>query len=148
MPLPQIDYSIAPLKLGISCRQTDLQLSSLARICSSSFPQNFIPAVKYLDIIWREGSDTAGDTRWQELLRPFTAVKGLYISQEAVSRIAPALKKLGERVTEVLPALETLTLYESTSRPDQEGIMQFVSARQLVGRPISISYGSSYLGFY
>ena len=148
MPLPQTDYSIAPLKLGISGKRTDLQLSSLARVCGSSFPQNFIPAVKYLDIIWREGSDTVENSQWQELLRLFTAVKGLYISQEAVSRIAPALKVLGERVTEMLPALETLTLYESTSGPDQEGIIQFVSARQLAGHPISISYGSSHIGFY
>ena len=38
------------LKLGISCRQSDWQLSSLAQVCSSSFPQALIPTVEHLYI--------------------------------------------------------------------------------------------------
>ena len=146
LPLPKTN-NVPPLKLGISYKQTDLQLSSLARMCDSSFPQNFIPAVKLLDIIWNEDwhsedSDGIETGEWLELLRSFTAVKGLYISREAVSRSAPALQELGERMTELLPSLDTLFLDEQTSGPVQESIAKFVSARQLAGHPISISYES------
>ena len=42
------------------------------------------------------------------------AVKGLYISEEFMPRIAPTLKELvGERVAEVLPDLLALLLEET-----------------------------------
>jgi hypothetical protein len=108
--------------------------------------------VKHLDIIWNlwgsEDPEVIENSEWQEILRSFTAVKSLYISREAVPQIAPALQELGERVTEVLPSLETLTLYEPMSGPVQEGIARFVSARQLVGHPVAISYGLGYIGLY
>ena len=149
LPLPKTN-DVPPLKLGISYKQTELHLSPLARVCGSSFPQDFLLALKHLDIIWKLGgsddSEVIENSEWLELLRPFTAVKSLYISEEAVPRIAPALQELvGERV---LPALETLTLYKSTSGPIQEGIARFVSARQLAGHPIAISYESGYNGLY
>ena len=145
LPLPQTNNVPPPLKLGISYKQTELQLSPLARVCGSSFPQDFIPAVKHLDIIWShwgpEDWEVIENSEWLELFRPFIAVKSLYISKGAVPRIAPALQELvGERVAEVLPALETLTLDVSTSGPIQEGIARFVSARQLSGHPVAISY--------
>jgi hypothetical protein len=152
LPLPQTN-NVPPLKLGISYKQTQLHLSPLARVCGSSFPKDFIPAVNHLDIIWNlwgsEDPEVIENSEWLELLRPFTAVKSLYISEEAVPRIAPALQELvGERVIEVLPALETLTLYKSASGPIQEGIARFVSARQLTGHPVAISYESGYNGLY
>ena len=152
LPLPQTN-NVPPLKLGISYKQTELHLSPLARVCGSSFPQDFLLAVKHLDIIWNhwgsEDPEVIENGEWLELLRSFTAVRSHYISGEAVPRIAPALQELvGERVTEVLPALETLTLDESTSGPIQEGIARFVSARQLACHPVAISYGSGYNGLY
>ena len=85
--------------------------------------------------------DDIENSQWLELLHPFTAVKDLYISQEFTPRIAPALQELvGERVTEVLPALQTLFLEEPLpSGPVQETIGQFVAARQLAGHPIAVS---------
>jgi hypothetical protein len=79
---------------------------------------------------------------WLEVLHPFIAVKILYISYAFVQRIADALQMLvGESVTEVLPALQTLFLDElgplaSGSVP--ENIVQFVAARQLVGHSIAV----------
>jgi hypothetical protein len=134
------------LKLGISCRQSDWQLSSLAQVCGSSFPQVFIPAVEHLYILekglprllWQDDIENG---QWLELFHPFTAVKGLYISHEFTPRIVPALQELvGERVTEVLPALQTLFLEEPhPSGPIQEAIVQFVAARQLACHPIAVS---------
>ena len=152
LPHPQIVHKT--LKLGVSYKESDLQLLPLAQVCSSSFPQGFISAVEHLKIIWDEhwgsqDSDLIENSQWVELLRPFTGLKSLYMSEEAAPRIARALQVLiGERLTEVLPALETLFLYETTSGPVQEGIAEFVSARQLSGHPITISYCDGYHGLY
>jgi hypothetical protein len=132
------------LELTISCSQLDWQLSSLAQVCSSSFPQVLIPAVENLYIC--DGRSSKGlwqgdieNSQWLELLCPFTGVKSLYLSREFGPRIAPALQELvGERVTEVLPALEKLYLEDElhTSGPLQEAIWPFYYARLFCGHPI------------
>jgi hypothetical protein len=133
------------LDLGISCRQSDWQLSSLAQVCSSSFPQTLISSVERLYIENRlspwHWQDDIESSQWLELFHPFTAVKDLYLSLEFVPRIAPALQELvRERVTEVLPALQTLFLEEPLpSGPVQDAIGQFVAPRQLASHPISVS---------
>ncbi len=55
--------------------------------------------------------DDIEDGQWLEVLHPFTNVKFLYISRELTPFIAHALQELvGERVIEVLPALQILFL--------------------------------------
>jgi hypothetical protein len=76
-----------------------------------------------------------------DLLLSFTAVKNLYLSKQLSPRIAPALQELtGGRTTELLPALQNVLLEGfQPSEPVQEGIAQFISARQLTDHPLSIS---------
>jgi hypothetical protein len=102
------------LKLKISCRQSDWQLSSLAQVCSSGF----IPAVEHLYIIqqrctqlpWQVDIESS---QWLEVFRPLTAVKELYISRGFIPRVVPTLEELvGGRVIEVLPALQIVFLEE------------------------------------
>ena len=129
--------------LGLS----DRHLSSLAQICISSLPQVLIRAVEYLYITDNSFSrDNIESNRWLEVLHTFTAVKSLYIFRQ--SCITPALQELVKgRVTEVLPALQTLFLQEPVeSGSAQETIRQFVAARQLAGLPISISRWDGKLG--
>ena len=134
------------LNLVISCKQSDWQLSSLAQVCRSSFPLAIIPGVERLHIL--DGSpppewqDDVENSQWIELLRSFTAVKGLYICREFAPRVVPALQELvGERATEVLPALQSLFFEEPLpSGPVEESIGQFVTARRLTGHPIAISH--------
>jgi len=68
-------------------------------------------------------------------------VKGFYLCKKFTPRIAPTLQELvGGRVTEVLPTLQSLFLEEiHPSGPVQEGIDQFVAARQLASHPIAVS---------
>jgi hypothetical protein len=78
---------------------------------------------------------------WLELLHPFTAVKNLYLSEKIALRIGPALQELLKgRTAEVLPALDNIFLegFESSGRV-QEGIGQFIGARQSASHPIAIS---------
>ena len=134
--------------MKIICRLPDLQQSSLAQVCSSSFIQILISVVEHLYIVedvyevypqmhWPGNIESS---QWLELFRPFTAVKGLYISRELVPRIAPALRELvGDRATEVLPALRTLFLEKTLlSTLITQTIDQFVAARKLAKHPIVV----------
>jgi hypothetical protein len=135
------------LKLGITYKKPGWELSSLAQVCSSSA---LIPAVEHLYILddgtwdgiweWQHRIDNIENSQWLELFHPFTAVKDLYISSEFTRCIAPALQELvGESVTEVLPALQTLFLEEPhPSGSVQKTIGQFVAARQLSGHSIAV----------
>jgi hypothetical protein len=129
------------LNVGISCGQSDWQLSSLAQICSSIFPHAFIPVLEHLYILEERFSrlcwqDDIEASQWLDLLRPFIAVKSLYVSREFAPHIAPALQELVEE----LPALQTLFLEEPfPSGPVQETIEHFVAARQVDSHPIAVS---------
>jgi hypothetical protein len=57
---------------------------------------------------------------------PFTAVKTLYLSMPLWLNIVPALQNL-------------LLQRFQRSKPLHEGIRQFISARQLINRPVAIS---------
>ena len=136
--------SAGTLKLGISCSESDLQLSSLAQVCSSSFPPALILTVEHLyiqSLYWEwPWEDDIEDSQWIELFRPFIAVKDLYFSSDFTPQIATALQELGESGTEVLPALEMLVFEEPLPLgPVQEALEQFVAARQFAGHPIAIS---------
>ena len=87
--------------------------------------------------IWKD----IENSEWLDLLFPLTAVKNLYLSKEFAPHIAPALQELTEgRRTEVLPALQNVLLEGfQPSVPVQEGIGQFISARQLTNHPVTIS---------
>jgi hypothetical protein len=136
------------IKLGVPCKHPDLQLLSATQLCTQSFPQAFIPTVEHLYIVESKYSarprweNNIQKSQWLALLRPFTAVKDLYLSEEIVPLIAPTLRELvGERVTEVLPALQCLFLEGvHTSGPVLGAIAPFIAARQLSTHPIVASY--------
>jgi hypothetical protein len=83
-------------------------------------------------------------TQWLEVFQQFTAVKHLYAPKECAESIALDLQELvGERVTDVLPALESLSLEGlKSSGPIQEAIGKFVAARELSGHPVAVDWGS------
>ena len=88
---------------------------------------------------WKDNID---NELWVELLRPFSTVKNLYLPKNVASRVGPALQELveAEVLPTVLPALQNI--FErglESSGPVQEGIGQFVAARQVVGHLIAVS---------
>ena len=133
------------LMVEISCN-LDWQLSSLEQVCTSCLP--LLSMLEDLcfqtnpQVDWKDNID---NEPWLELFRPFSAVKNLYLSYEGVSRVAPALQELVEgRATEVLstvlPTLQNIFVEGlELSGPVQEGIGQFVAARQVAGHPIAVS---------
>ena len=132
------------LLVRISCKELDRLVSFVELVCTSCLPPLFILEdlciweVPYSPPVWE---DNIENTLWLELLRPFTAVRNLYLSKEFAPRIVPALQELnGSRTTEVLPALENIFLegFEPAG-PVHEGIGQFVATRQVTGHPIAVS---------
>jgi hypothetical protein len=125
--------------------QPDGQASIMAQICGSSFPQAFIATAEHLYVIASEDWEDIGNDQWLELLRPFTGAKVLYIPLEFRLSLPLALQELvGERVTEVLPALQTIFLEDVLqdsfrSGAEDAAIGQIVTARRLAGHPVTVS---------
>ena len=132
------------LNVDILCRGLDWQLSSLEQVFTSCLPPFSILEDLYLPHSLPDNpnrKDKIDNGLWQELLHPFIAVKNLHLSKDFALHIGPALQELVEgRTTEMLPALQNIFLegFES-SEPIQEGIGQFVAARQVAGYPIAVS---------
>jgi len=136
------DYGV--LTVRILCRASEWQLSSLEQVCTSSLPPLFTLEDLYIyedrkyPPRWQ---DDVENTLWLELLYPFAAVKDLYLSEECVLRIAPALQELvGGRTAEVLPTLQNIFLEGfQPSRLLHEGVEKFLAARRITSHPVAVS---------
>ena len=131
------------LRITISCKEPDWQLSSIEQVCNSSLPnvstvEDLYIEHEYLELVWKDNA--IENSLWLEVLLPFTAVKNLYLFKEFALGIAAALQELdGGRMTEVLPSLQNIFavgLAESGSI--LENIGQFIAARELSNRPIAV----------
>src|SRR6266849_1452038 len=144
--LPQAPY-VKYFEVYILCSEPIRQLSFVAQICTTSSPllsttENLViyervnPQLDWS--LWRDGIE---NIKWLELLLPFTAVKNLCPSKRIAPRLAATLQEVtGGGTTGVLSSLQNLYLEGfQPSEPVQEGIAQFVSARQVTNHPVTIS---------
>ena len=130
--------------LGILGDESARRLSSFIHLC-----RPFLPAFARVErlYIYQYGNrrqrweDMFHWQAWQDfplLLYFFTHAKDLYVSSEVTTYIVPFLKHLvGERTTEVLPALQNLFLHKGLS--GHTDIEDFIAARELSGQPIVVS---------
>ena len=143
--------SRSDLELDITFKASNSPLVSILRLLEQ-FP-TILSQVKQLEI-YEEFSDGPGfllddeeewepeldDPGWLQIFIPLVSVKSLYVPEGLEPFFASALEKLpGERVTEVLPALENLFLQSydlESSGLVQDAIQSFVSMRQLSGHPV------------
>jgi hypothetical protein len=137
------------LVLGILCDESAGQLSSLTQLCRSLFPAFAMVERLYIcqyGFCWRQRwKHGIQDTHWLQLLRFFTDAKDLYLSKEITIYIVPVLQNLvGERTTEVLPALQKLFFHKYEVLSGPKAIEDFVAARELYGHPIAISRWSEW----
>ena len=149
LPPPNKAFHYDGLDLGISCTASDWQLSALAQVCSTSVPNP--STLEHLDIREDQSQpphwpDNIEDIQWLELFHPFAAVKNLYLSKRLALHVAPALQELaGERVREVLPALQTIFIVESPlSKPVIAAFEPFITARRLSNHPVAIQVWGSW----
>jgi len=140
------------LELGISCRPSDWQLSSIAQVLRSSIPS--FPTLERLELRehlepqhWQDDIENA---QWLEILRPFASVRDLVLSGQLIQVVAPVLGDLiGESVAKELPALQNIFVegvLPSGSLPWQKEIGQFITARQISGLPIAVHYPVNTVG--
>jgi hypothetical protein len=133
------DYGVLSVEFPYTA--SEWQLSFLTQVCTSSLPPVSTLEDLYIhEVSYPHWQGDFNNTLWLNLLRLFVAVKNLYLSEESVLHIAPALHGLvGGITTEVLPTLENIFLEGfQPSEPLQEGIEKFVSARQLSSRPVTV----------
>jgi hypothetical protein len=141
----EINNGQEALRLQISCRPLDWQLSALAQVLNSFLSS--LPTLESLQIAvshkyWQDEIEVI---QCREILRPFIAVKNMTLeSKHLVGLVAPALQELTkESATEVLPALQNLVLrtwYWRPSGPVKEAIEQFIAARQRCNHPVTVHY--------
>jgi len=130
------------LSLQINCGELDYQLSSLAQVCSPSFP--LISSLEDLEIkenvLSSHWKDDIENAQWLELLGPFTAQKALCLTDRIALHVCSALLELsGERVTEVLPALQNIFISpEYLLEGSRKAIKIFLAARRRSGHPLSV----------
>jgi hypothetical protein len=137
------------LNLQILCREFDWQVSSVEQVCTSCLPPVFMLEELYIYESRHsqpEWKDNIEDQLWLELLRPFTSVKNIYISEKIAQRIVPALQELVESRAVVLPTLQNIFLEEpqepqpsGSLGPIQKGVQEFVSTREITSHPIAVS---------
>ena len=132
------------LALSISFREPFWPLS-LSHVFGLSLPP--LATAERLDI--RMEAHWSRRFRWQHdpqniqwiyLLRPFTAVKNLYLFEAAARRVVPALEEAAKgTVYNVLPALQNIFLQGlQPTWPAKEATGLFASARQPSGRAITV----------
>ena len=130
------------LRLQVSCRQFDWQLSAISQISSQLSP--LFSRVGQLDIRAfpppASGRDDLDLAQWVELLRLFDRVERLRVVDELVLDVARALQRVtSEQEQELFPALRELSLSNSLNLTAAlEAIAPFVSIRELSGYPIIV----------
>jgi hypothetical protein len=137
----QDEKSVLRILCRKQSRELDEQLLSLAQVYKSFFPFNY--RVKHLYITSRylpSQWHNIENIQWLEFFHPFTAVKNLYVCKEFAQCMAFFLQQAGERVTDMLPALESLSFEGLQPRGAVQKVAgQFLSARQLMGHPVTVS---------
>ena len=133
------------LQFQITCKPLDWQLSALTQVLNSFLSS--LQTLESLEIAVPPGGwqGEIEASQWQEFLHLFTSVNKMVLEHEdSVRLVAPALQDLaGERVTEVLPALQDLSLRTYSRQPSgplKGAIEHFIAARQLYGHPVTVHY--------
>ena len=139
------DHARLRVEISYEDLEADPEPSSIAQVCAMCLPplltvENLRLGVfteeLFSELEWKENVE---DNQWLELLRPFTAVKNFYLSEEFQPDMASALQELvGGRTTEVLPSLQNILARSEPLGAFQEAIGQFVAARRLSGHPIVV----------
>jgi hypothetical protein len=140
VPSPRQPLGHTVLSVGISHKDPNWWPSTVAQLYTSTLPLFHTVERLYMRLPpahWQ----VAQDSDWLDLLRPFAAVKNLYLSKKVALRIAPALQELAfdKRVTEYLPALQNMFLADlQPTGSVQQAINYFAYTRWISGQPVAV----------
>ena len=139
----------ATIKLQISCKQIDWQLSCMAQVCGQFSP--FLFRVEELSIATTQSSSTQSDTaseQWLHLVRSFGGARELRVANKLIRDITRALGQVDIGETTLLPALRYLRvehpmeLTMKMNEPLWDPLLTFINLRSLSGRPIQVNVPS------
>ncbi|KAI0293313.1 hypothetical protein B0F90DRAFT_1404455 [Multifurca ochricompacta] len=126
----------------ILCSPIDWQVSSMTQIFQQSLPlhSNIEELVIDTTSAPQGWQDDIGAIEWLDLFHPFSAVERLHVAGELGTQVARSLEEGSRDPTmETFPKLRTLTFW---SPPKLTSVEQFITARELSGNPVIVSYSS------
>ena len=136
--------SYTPLRLQISCKQLDWQLSAMAQVCVQFFP--FLRRVENIGINTTQsssGQDDVDSEQWLELVRSFRGARDFWVGDGLMSDILCALGQAdrGNTMVTVLPDLRHLRVENPMALNEQswDAVQSFLTLRSLSGRPVQVN---------
>jgi len=127
------------LYVGVGCRTFDWQVASTAEIfcvLKVAFPAVEVLTLNHLRSDVSSESHGVVRTQWHDLLRSFSSVKTLQVDRHLVEQLSHSLQvDDGESPMELLPELKLLSY---PIRFYTLAFTQFIDARQVAGRPITL----------
>jgi hypothetical protein len=134
------------LRLQISCKQLDWQVSSMAQVCHQCFP--FLFGVTHLVFNTNDFPSRQGDVdgeQWLQLVRSFARARSLSIAGELTTGILCALRPADEGYTAdtaVLPSLRNLRVRKSgpLDWTFWDAAQSLLTSRELSRHPIELQF--------
>ena len=134
------------LRLQVSCKQLDWQLSAMAQVCHSFSP--FLFRISDLGTNMTKlssGNDAVDGEQWRELVRSFSGTRDVSVAGEAATDILFALSPGDGGATNnptVLPILQNIHVRvpESIDEQFRDAALPFITSRRLSGRPVELRF--------
>jgi hypothetical protein len=133
----------APLRLQISCKQLDWQLSCMAQVCDRLSP--FLSHVTNLGLNTTQplgGQDGVNGEQWLDLLRSFKfrGAKSFWVASELATDILCILGPANEGNTDMLPSLRHVRVQKpiAMDSPSWASVQSFITSRSIAGRPVEV----------
>ena len=135
------------LRLQISCKQLDWQISSMTQVCGSFSP--FLSCVSNVGIKMikpssgNESNDVDGE-QWLELVHSLSGASNVSVAGEVAADILSVLSPRSGITadTNVLPALQILRVRmpDSVNEQFRDAVQPFITSRWLSGRPVELQF--------
>ena len=137
-----------PLRIQVSCKQLDWQLSCMAQICDQISPFLFHVGDLGIDTVQPpDEQDDVDSGQWVDLLRSFKfgAGEDFWVDGELTADILCALGPANEGNTAMLPSLRHVRVQKliAMGGPSWNSVQSFITSRSISGRPVEV-YAPSY----
>jgi hypothetical protein len=131
------------LRLRISSKQFDWQLSCMAQVLDQLSPFTFPVKNLGINTTSSSGQDSVGGEQWPQLIRAFGGARDLHVAGVHMTDVLYALRPAdGSHTTDidVLPALRILRVEKSMELdgPSWDAVQSFVASRWLSGPPVQV----------
>ena len=133
-----------PLRLQISCKQLDWQLSCMTQICDRISPILFHIGNLGINITQlSDGQDNPGVEPWLDLFRSFKfgSAKRFWVAGELMTDILCVLGPASEGNTHMLPSLCQIRVQKPMMMdgPSWDSVQSFITKRSTPGRPVEVN---------